>query len=209
MQDIDGIAQPCRVDHPVGSGAVPDPALFDAFTYRRDRFAVVRCLPTLNLVELIARVMPCIFWKLAQSLERITDEDNGLHLSNISVRIYKCKRRVPREFRTSCRFTGNSALPNSSALGQSDADPIGRCWVNQPPWGNGRRWPTSANLPPGCQATGCNLVRNLPKDGLRHQYATVPVGTSGDRLETHSHLPSECHIRSFVDEMFATLPFFI
>ena len=163
MQDIDGIAQPCRVDHPVGSRVVPDPDLFDAFTYRRHRFAVVRCLPTLNLVELIARVMPCIFWKLAQSLERITDEDNELDRSSISVRIYECKRRVPREFRTSCRFTGNGALPNSSALGQSDADPIGRCWVNQPPRGNGGRWPS---------LTGLHARRECP-GWPRHQTAFV------------------------------------
>ena len=74
---------------------------------------------------------------------------------------------------------------------------------------NGGCWPTSADSPPGRQAIECNVVRNFPKDGLRHQYATVPVGTSVDRLETHSHLPSKCHLRSFVDEMFATLPFFI
>ena len=41
-------------------------------------------------------------------------------------------------------------------------------------------WPTSADSPPGRQAIECNVVRNFPKDGLRHQYATVPVGTSGD-----------------------------
>jgi hypothetical protein len=38
--------------------------------------------------------MPRFLGELAQSLERVADEDDGLHVANISRRIYKGKSRT-------------------------------------------------------------------------------------------------------------------
>jgi hypothetical protein len=53
-----GVRKPRKIDHPERTVVVPDAQLLDTFAYGGHRLEVVRLQATLNLVELVTRIVP-------------------------------------------------------------------------------------------------------------------------------------------------------
>ena len=61
MQHDHGVSEPNCVNNPVSSLFVPNPNFFNAFANCRHWLKVIRLLTSLNLIDLVARILPRIF----------------------------------------------------------------------------------------------------------------------------------------------------
>ena len=79
MQYNYGISHTRRVDHSISARIVPYPDFLNPLAYRWHRLEIIRLPTPLQLIQLIARVLPRIIWKVPQTFERVTQESNGPH----------------------------------------------------------------------------------------------------------------------------------
>ena len=84
MQHVYGIRTPGHIDHAVSAAIVRNANLLNTLANRGQRFEIVGLLPTLDLIQLIARVMPRVLGEVSQALERVAEKVYAPHTLIIS-----------------------------------------------------------------------------------------------------------------------------
>jgi len=103
MQHVDGLREAGYVDHAIRTGVTPYSEFFNSLSNRRHRFEIGWLLAVLDLLQLVPRIMPHIFWKLSETLQRVSKKAQRFHRVIIPVWIY-CDK--PKKMRSSGRFKG-------------------------------------------------------------------------------------------------------
>lgn len=112
MKHDHSISHTRRVDHSISARIVLYPDFLNPLAYRWHRFEIIRLTTPLQLIQLIARVLPRLIWKIPQTFERVTQESNGLHATNILIWIYLSNRCASRR-------THQLSMHSASAARQS------------------------------------------------------------------------------------------
>ena len=84
VQDSHKVLQACGVDHTVRPRLVPDSKLLHALADGWHGLEVGRLLAPLDLLQLVAGVLPHVFRELPKTLERVAQEPYWLHTFTIS-----------------------------------------------------------------------------------------------------------------------------
>ena len=79
MQNIHGIRPSGEVNHTVRAAWVQNANLLDALADGGHRLEIVRLLASLDLIELIARIMSRVVGKVSQAFQRIAKETHRPH----------------------------------------------------------------------------------------------------------------------------------
>jgi hypothetical protein len=87
MHDDNRIGKPGGIQRTIDSGVVLYSNLLDAPANGRHRLEVVGLQAALYFVELVAGVVACAHWEIAQALQRVPQKPHWLHRSIILVRI--------------------------------------------------------------------------------------------------------------------------
>ena len=96
MQHVDGFSGASYVDHAIRTGVTPHPEFFNSLSNRRHRFEVGWLFAVLDLLKLVPRIMPRIFWKLSETFQRVSEKAQRFHRVIIPVWIYHDKPKKIR-----------------------------------------------------------------------------------------------------------------
>jgi hypothetical protein len=103
MQHVDGLSEASYVDHAIRTGVIPHSEFLNSLSNRRHRFEIGWLLAVLDLLQLVPRIMPRIFRKLSETLQRVSEKAQRFHGSIIPVWIYDDK---PKQMGSSGRLRG-------------------------------------------------------------------------------------------------------
>jgi len=103
MQHVDGFSEASDVDHAIRTGVIPHSEFLNSFSNRRHRFEIGWLLAVLDLFQLVSRIIPRVFRKLSETLQRVSEEAQRFHGSIIPIWIYDDK---PKKMRSSDRLKG-------------------------------------------------------------------------------------------------------
>jgi len=103
MQHVDGFSEASYVDHAICTGAIPHSEFLNSVSNRRHRFEIGWLLAVLDLLQLVPRIMPRVFRKLSEPLQRVSEKAQRFHDSIIPIWIYLDK---PEKMRSSGRLKG-------------------------------------------------------------------------------------------------------
>jgi len=103
MQQVDGFSEASYVDHAIRTGVIPHSEFLNSFSNRRHRFEVGWLLAVLDLLQLVPRIVPRIFRKLSEALQRVSEKTQRFHEWIIHDWIY-CDK--PMKMRSSDRLKG-------------------------------------------------------------------------------------------------------
>lgn len=77
MQYAYSVIKASCVNHPKRSDLVPEADLFDTLANHGHGLEIVRLLALLDFVDLITRLQPGVFWKVAQLLQGVAEKGHG------------------------------------------------------------------------------------------------------------------------------------
>src|SRR5450432_3512592 len=80
MENDHHLLQIRRVDHPKCPRVIPESNLFDSLADRWHRLEVVGLQPTLQLIELVSRIVSHILWKVTPTLQGVAQKADRLRL---------------------------------------------------------------------------------------------------------------------------------
>ena len=79
MQHVDGFSEASYVDHAIRTGVTPHPEFFNSLSNRRHRFEIGWLLAVLDLLQLVSCIVPSIFRKLSETLQRVSEKAQRFH----------------------------------------------------------------------------------------------------------------------------------
>lgn len=120
MQHVDGFSEASYVDYAIRTGVISHSEFLNSSSNRRHRSEIGWLLAVLDLLQLVPHIMPHVFRKLSETLQRVSEEAQRFHGSIIPIWIYDDK---PKRVRSSGRFKGIKFGIRQRAL--PPIDPIG------------------------------------------------------------------------------------
>lgn len=77
MEHVHRLCEASHVEHAIRTGVIPHSEFFNSLSNRRHRFEIGWLLAVLDLLQLIPSIMPPVFRKLSETLQRVSEEAQG------------------------------------------------------------------------------------------------------------------------------------